>query len=79
MTYITVYNLSFNSNCRILAAKLNCTFTKNLMKYPVLHTRNTQKRIIHIAHCQLTGSQVNHSLIIYTETDPFFKTILSID
>ena len=23
----TVYNLSFNSNCRILAAELNCTFT----------------------------------------------------
>ena len=28
MTYITVYNLSFNSNCRILAAELNCTLPK---------------------------------------------------
>ena len=27
MTYITVHNLPFNSNCRILAAELNCTFT----------------------------------------------------
>ena len=27
MTYITVYNLSFNSNCRILSAELNCIFT----------------------------------------------------
>ena len=28
MTYITVYNFSFNSNCRILAAELNCTLPK---------------------------------------------------
>ena len=27
MKYITVYNLPFNSNCRILAAELNCSFT----------------------------------------------------
>ena len=27
MLYRTVYNLSFNGNCRILAAELNCTFT----------------------------------------------------
>ena len=27
MTYITVYNLSINSNYRILAAELNCRFT----------------------------------------------------
>ena len=27
MTYITVYNLSINSNCRILAAELNYMFT----------------------------------------------------
>ena len=31
MTYITVYNLLFNSNCRILAAELNCTLTQNSM------------------------------------------------
>ena len=28
MTDITVYNLSFNSNCRILAAEVNCTLPK---------------------------------------------------
>ena len=27
MPYITVYSLPFNSNCRILSAELNCTFT----------------------------------------------------
>ena len=28
----TVYNLPFKSNCRILAAEVNCTFTPNLTK-----------------------------------------------
>ena len=28
MMYVTVYDMSFNSNCRILAAKLNYRFTK---------------------------------------------------
>ena len=28
MTCIAVYNLPFNSNCRIFAAELNCTFIK---------------------------------------------------
>ena len=28
MAHVTVYNLSFNSNCRILAAELNCTLPK---------------------------------------------------
>ena len=27
MMYVTVYNMSFNSNCRILAAALNYRFT----------------------------------------------------
>ena len=27
MMYVTVYNMSFNSNCRILAAELNYRFT----------------------------------------------------
>ena len=27
MMYVTVYNTSFNSNCRILTAKLNYRFT----------------------------------------------------
>ena len=26
---LTVYNLSFNSNCRILSVELNCIFTEN--------------------------------------------------
>ena len=30
MMYVTVYNMSFNSNCRILAAELNYRFTGNL-------------------------------------------------
>ena len=29
---LSVYNLSFNSNCRILAAELNCTFTLKFSK-----------------------------------------------
>ena len=28
LMYVTVYNMSFNSNCRILAAELNYRFTK---------------------------------------------------
>ena len=28
--YVTVYVMSFNSNCRILATELNYRFTKNL-------------------------------------------------
>ena len=28
MMYVTAYNMSFNSNCRILAADLNYRFTK---------------------------------------------------
>ena len=28
MTYITIYNLSFNCNCHILAAELKCTLPK---------------------------------------------------
>ena len=30
MMYVTVYNMSFNSNCRILVAELNYRFTINL-------------------------------------------------
>ena len=29
MMYVTVYNMSFNSNCRILAEELNYRFTKD--------------------------------------------------
>ena len=31
MMYVTVYNMSFNNNCRILAAELNYRFTQ--LKY----------------------------------------------
>ena len=31
--YVTVYNMSFNSNCHILAAELNYRFTKNYFWY----------------------------------------------
>ena len=36
MMYVTVYNMSFNSNCRILAAELNYRFTEYIFKicYP---------------------------------------------
>ena len=34
MTYITVYNLSINSNHRILAAELNYRFTKIVNSFP---------------------------------------------
>ena len=50
----------------------------NLMKYPVLRTRNNQKRVIRKEHCQLTGSQVNHSLII-TQRPTHLKKKISID
>ena len=37
MMYVTVYNVSFNSNCRILAAELNYRFTLflNTKKYKI--------------------------------------------
>ena len=38
MTYITVYNLSINSNYRILAAELNFRFTIVLMERAVNFT-----------------------------------------
>ena len=33
MMYITVYNMSFNSNCRILAEELNYRFTKRVFLF----------------------------------------------
>ena len=36
MMYVTVYNMSFNSNCRILSAELNYRFTKLLTLLPVI-------------------------------------------
>ena len=35
MMYVTFYIMSFNSNCRILAAKLNYRFTKTHISSPV--------------------------------------------
>ena len=32
MMYVTVYIMSFNSNCRILAAELNYRFTNKINK-----------------------------------------------
>ena len=32
MMYVTVYNMSINSNCRILAAELNYRFTEDYHK-----------------------------------------------
>ena len=31
MMHVTVYNMSFNSNCRILAAELNYSFTRCIL------------------------------------------------
>ena len=36
MMYVTVYSMSFNSNCRVLAMELNYRFTQSLILAPLI-------------------------------------------
>ena len=46
MMYVTVYNVSFNSNCRILAAELNYRFTQKNLSDSVRHRQAKNNREI---------------------------------
>ena len=48
MMYVTVYNMSFDSNCRILAAELNYRFTKSWTStYLLLFNSGLEKNVAH--------------------------------
>ena len=55
MMYVTVYNMSFNSNCRILAAELNYRFTHSsteyLSKVPTKATKVVSNKVVSRQHC----------------------------
>ena len=60
MMYVTVYNMSFNSNCRILAAELNYMFTSLLFIYFIkgFNGINFTDRV-YVNDAQLGSNQLN--------------------
>ena len=53
MTYITVYNMSINSNYRILAAELNYRFTEDLNTY-----QNNNKQSTNVDNFTITSTYI---------------------